>query len=906
MSNSTQILRTKLHRPPVTNDIVIRTGLIEYLEKNRQKPFTLVAAPAGYGKSITISQWVEDMKFEHAWISLDEENNSLPVFLQYLAYSMSSAAPEKLKEFSSMIEAADLPPVKILAHTFINEIDDISDDFILVLDDYHKINNSEIHDFVNTYLQFPPQNLHLVIITRRDPPLKLTHLRAYNRINEIRMSELCFSESEILELLKNIVQTESSVEISQKLMQQTEGWITGLRLLLLMVKKDEDLNVSLEKIQAFNPTTTNFLLEEVILNQPESIRDCILKIAIPDQFCDELVNELCFSHVKNQDADISGEDVIQILLNANLFTISLDFKGKWYRFHHLFREMLLKQLKKQLSVDEMNAYHLKVSEWFDKNDFKEAAVKHALKGQKTDLAVHLVNSYKYEMMETGQIHRLNNLIDLLPPGIIDVTPGLLTAKSLIMEYRGQLADWIGFKEKAKALLSKISIESPEINDIRGELEAIEGELYLLSGDGKSALECTGRALELLPPTATYALSYVWGTQIVSHQLVNNIEGLANISIENTQNSDFFAARIHGWYSIAYAMQGDTASLKKHAHKSIELSEKNMVPESIVYGKYFKSVAHYLLMEDDKAEPYLKSIVEDPFIARPSFLVNSAFLLSSIYIERGEVEKADQLMEFIINHTDNSKDSLVNTEAKAMQVELALKEKNLEKALLLDKQQDTYVLYPPIWFYYVSHLTPVKLKLAINTTESVSEALQLLSEIEEPLRQTNKNKILTDVLILQALALKAQTKDKEAVLKITEALSISSMGNNIRTYVDYGVEIKGLIAGLPETNENREHINIILNAIDNWDSCQQDILKNESVKKIVSLSESVMPEKLSSREMEVLNLVAQGLRNKEIAAKLFVSEDTIKKHLYNTFQKLEVTNRLQLIEKAKALDILGTN
>ncbi|MGB5203994.1 MAG: hypothetical protein WBN63_07380, partial [Eudoraea sp.] len=385
------MLFTKLHRPPVSREHVYRTHLVELLEKNMYKPLTLVSAGAGYGKSMLVSSWLEKSKIPYAWVSLSDEDNDLRLFIDILTTSLRKKFPKALRNINNHLETGSLPPLNVLSESLINGLDEINKDFVLVLDDYHLIRNNQINELINKLLQFPAQHMQLVIITRNDPFLNLNSLRAHSRINEIRMADLCFNESEILELLKNIFQTATSREISHKLMKQTVGWITGLRLLLLMVKKGEDLNESLEKIHAISPTTTDFLLEEVISNQPESIRNCILKMSIPDRFCDELVNELCLPHVENMEADIIGKDLILTLLYANIFTISLDFNGKWYRFHHLFREMLQNQLKEQYSTDEINSYHLKASEWFDKNDFKEEAVKHALKGHKIELAADLVS-----------------------------------------------------------------------------------------------------------------------------------------------------------------------------------------------------------------------------------------------------------------------------------------------------------------------------------------------------------------------------------------------------------------------------------------------------------------------------------------------------------------------------------
>ncbi|MGB5244241.1 MAG: hypothetical protein WBN50_11535, partial [Lutimonas sp.] len=393
------MLFTKLNRPPVSREHVYRTHLVELLEKNMYKPLTLVSAGAGYGKSMLVSSWLEKSKIPYAWVSLSDEENKIRGFIECVSTSVQKLFPKVLVRLNTYLEVPELPSISKIAESLINGLDEIEKDFVLVLDDYHLIQNNQINELISQLIQFPPQHMQLVIITRNDPFLNLNSLRAHSRINEIRRADLCFNESEILELLKNIFQTAASREISHKLMKQTEGWITGLRLLLLMIKKGEDLNEFLEKIHAINPATTDFLLEEVISNQPETIRNCLLKMSIPDRFCDELVNELCFPHIENLEDDIIGKDVIQTLLNANLFTISLDYYREWYRFHHLFRELLQNQLKKQCSIDEINSYHLKASEWFDKNDFKEEAVKQALKGHKIELAADLVSRYRHELLD---------------------------------------------------------------------------------------------------------------------------------------------------------------------------------------------------------------------------------------------------------------------------------------------------------------------------------------------------------------------------------------------------------------------------------------------------------------------------------------------------------------------------
>jgi LuxR family maltose regulon positive regulatory protein len=708
------MLLTKLHRPQVTREHVYRDHLIDLLNKNMYKPFTLVSAGAGYGKSMLISSWLEKSKIPYAWVSLSDEDNEIRGFMECISTSVQKVFPKALIHLNNYVQAAELPPMSKIAESLINGLDEIAKEFVLVLDDYHLIQNEQINELINQLLQFPPQLMHLVIICRSDPFLNLSSLRAHSRISEIRAAELCFNESEILELLKNIFQTESSLEISHKLMQQTEGWITGLRLLLLMIKKGEDLNESLEKIHAINPTTTHFLLEEVISNQPEPIRNCIIKMSILDRFGDELIDQVCFPNAKNLEADSSGKEVIQTLLDANLFTISLDYKGKWFRFHHLFQEMLQNQLKKQHSIDEINAYHLKASEWFDKNDFKEKAVKAAIEGQKIELAADLVSRYRFELLETGQINRLNQLIEMLPESTIGVTPALLTAKAYVLEARGQFPELIASKEKAKAIISSWSEESLETKVILGEIQAIESLLFMISGDTKSASESSKKALELLPDIASHACSWSVGVQMVSYQMVNDIKSALSTATEFPSTSSLPKIRLQLFYSIVYALEGNPTLTKKTAFSLLNIAEKHKHLESVLLGKYFLSAAHYLSNEDEQAVPYLESVVKDPYVSRPLYLVQCAFLLSVLYIDKGEAEKASELMDFIIRYFEEINELPTIAIAKAMQVELALKRNDIDKAQLLNKQLDSYELMPPLWFFYVPQLTPVKLKLVIST------------------------------------------------------------------------------------------------------------------------------------------------------------------------------------------------
>ena len=250
MRAPTNIQRTKLYPPKTVNDHVHRVRLLEKLNNNYQKnALTLVSAPAGYGKSYLVSCWLTESKLPYGWISLSEDDNDIGTFLEYLVAAVEKVFPEKLEKTSDLLQAAELPPVSVILNLLINELDEIEKEFVLVLDDYFLIKEKKIHDLIDGLLQYPPENMILCIITRRDPPLKIGSLRAYNRMNEIRMEDLSFKVQEIPVLYKNMIGLGISEETSERLLKRTEGWVTGLRLTAHSVKTIEQLETILKKMK---------------------------------------------------------------------------------------------------------------------------------------------------------------------------------------------------------------------------------------------------------------------------------------------------------------------------------------------------------------------------------------------------------------------------------------------------------------------------------------------------------------------------------------------------------------------------------------------------------------------------------------------------------------------------------
>ena len=370
------LLRTKLHRPRVTADLVHRPRLKERLNSSLDRPLTLVAAPAGFGKSTLLSAWLETLDRPHAWLSLDESDNDLGVFLAYFLAAMRTIFPGALSETRAFVSGINLPSVPVIAGSLSNELDGLERDFILVLDDYHTIREQSIHELLSILLQHPPRGLRLVITTRQDPPLPLGMLRARNQVAEIRGQELRFSVPEVAAFIERTLGTSLAAEAVAVLAEKTEGWAAGLRLAMLTLRHSGDVDSHLAGLHAENRHVIDYLMREVLSHVPPAIENFLLKTSILDQ----MSASLCEVVIGPEDPDCQPQAYLAWLEQAGMFTVALDTRDQWYRYHHLFQGLLRDRLEAQHSAEAIATLHARASAWYGRQGLIEAALQHALAG----------------------------------------------------------------------------------------------------------------------------------------------------------------------------------------------------------------------------------------------------------------------------------------------------------------------------------------------------------------------------------------------------------------------------------------------------------------------------------------------------------------------------------------------
>ncbi|MCU0501912.1 MAG: hypothetical protein MUC51_09125, partial [Anaerolineae bacterium] len=423
------LLRTKFHKPRVLADLIDRLSLKARLDSGWDRSLILVAAPAGFGKSTLLSAWLDACACPNAWLSLDEHDNDPGVFLAYFLGAVRTIFPNALAATHALLSGVSLPPLTVIVRSLLNDLDELGRDFILVLDDYHIISEPSVHSLLAALLQHPLHRMHLVIVTRQDPPLPLRMLRARGQVTEIRGQDLRFSAPEIAKFMEQTLGAPLGDEAIAVLAEKTEGWAVGLRLATLTLRYSGEIDGQIARLHAENQFVMDYLINEVQSHIPPAIQSFLLKTAILDRLCEPL----CLEVIGPDRVECQPQTCLEWLEQNGMFTTALDTQGQWYRYHHLFQELLRARLMRQSSADEVAVLHLRASAWLARNGFIEEALQHALASRDTAAAVRLMAQHRHALMNDEQWLLLHRWLRLFPAETVAAYPDLLLLSAWIVD-----------------------------------------------------------------------------------------------------------------------------------------------------------------------------------------------------------------------------------------------------------------------------------------------------------------------------------------------------------------------------------------------------------------------------------------------------------------------------------------
>jgi len=739
-------------------------------------------------------------------------------------------------------------------------------------------------------------SLHLVLVTRRDPALNLLQLRAYRQIGELRAQALCFTVDETETFLQQALNAPVEEAVAITLTERTEGWVTALHLMTLSMHDSaalDDLTVTLPGEQQ----TLEYLLAEALSRQPREIQTWLFMTSILDRFCAPLCDTVCTLPEGGEAPNLDGGQFIQWLSERNLFVISLDQQQYWFRYHHLFQELLHNQLENVLDKDEIAEMHARASAWFAGNDLIEEALQHALAaGDKTE-AMRLFERQRYDLINTEQWIRLERLLHMLPPEVLEDNPLLLFTKAYQLDYRGEMGKVYALLAQAKPLVDAVRPQSLDYKRIHGEYNTLLAEQQYLAAEGKLAVRSAETALDLLPAEAQFIRYLAMNWLVFSLQMIGEMdeskrrvqEGLFSAS-DPRSKSNF---RGHRNLCGLYFIEGDLRLLEQFALNVLEFGEKNELPESLGMAGYHLGMLHYFRNELTEAARYTGINIKNRYIVRSVYYAQCVFVQAYMHVAQDQPELAWQAIESVLTFAEETENDYVKELARAFRVELALRQNRLQEAGRL-MQGVNFDLLPPIWFLYHSRLTLAKALIALGGTNNYREAAERLDQYNEFGKRTHNNSFLIQVLDLQALLHDAQGEEAAALLKLSESLALARPGGFIRTYVDLGQPMARLLRrfrGQDNATGLTAYIDQILSAFPMTDSPRPAPRKTGLV------------EPLTEREMQTLHLLATELSTQEMADQMVVSIQTVRTHSKNLYGKLNAHSRAEAVYRAQELELI---
>jgi len=888
----TPILATKLYVPPPRSKIVLRPRLIEQLNEGLSTGctpgVTLISASAGFGKTTLVSEWISGCGRPVVWLSLDEGDNDPSRFLSYIVAGLQTIKAEIGTGLLVALQSPQPPPPEMILTTLLNEISTISDNFILVLDDYHVIDSKPVDTALAFILEHLPPPMHLVIATREDPSLPLARLRVWGQLTELRAADLRFTPAEAAEFLNQIMGLNLSEEDIAALETRTEGWIAGLQLAALSMHGHPDATSFIKSFTGSHHFVLDYLVEEVLQRQSESVQTFLLHTSILDRMCGPLCDAiLC-------DSSVSGQETLVHLEHANLFIIPLDHERRWYRYHHLFAELLRQRLQQSASSGNEDAgvakLHIRASKWYEDNDLMLDAFRHASAANDIERAERLMEDKLRPIHHLpGAATAILNWLESLPKTVLDAKPALWWKQAAMLLVIGQP---IGVEEKLQALeaaLASAVMPDAEMDDtsrdLIGRIAAARANVAQVEGQTEITLVQARRALEYLHP--------------------------------NNLNDRSMAIRSMGF---AYYLQGDLTEASRAYAEALSLGQAtgdiiNILLASVRLGQiqeercqlylaaetyqhvlqligdysppnsplaYLGLARIYYEWNDlDAAEQYGEKSLRlaqqyDQVIDR---LILSELFLTQLKVARGDVIDAARILSQAEQTTRQRNSSFRLPDIAYAQAMIHLRQGNVDESAQLAQQYDL----------------PLMRARVLMTQVDPSAALALL----EPLRQQAEAKGVTrrllDVMAVQSIALYAHGEKDKAIQMLGEALMLAQPGGYTRLFIDEGEPMAHLLLEAASHGGMPNYINKLLAAF------ESEQRKSEGKSDLPPAQLLIDP--LSQRELKILKLIAQGLSNREIGERLFLALDTIKGHNRKIFEKLQVQSRTEAVAHAHELGLI---
>lgn len=966
-----RLLATKLSVPPARAQLVSRPRLFERLEIGLKGKLTLIAAPAGFGKTTLVSAWRATgagSAIPFAWVSLDAGDNDPLLFWSYVLTALDTLAPGASTSALTLLQSPQPPPIEHLLTTMLNaftalEASNQPRNVALVLEDYHVITTPAIHNALAWLLDCLPTTLHLVIVTRADPPLSLSRLRVSGDLTELHADDLRFTPDEIAAFLNQLMGLALTSNDLAALEGRTEGWIAGLQLAALALRNHHDRPGFIRSFSGNNRYIVDYLVAEVFERQSARVQSFLLHTAILDRMCGPLCNAVLGltspslsqaplgSPASNDKVpstrlsdlldpslsetvslgDASAQSMLEELERANLFVVALDEDRHWYRYHHLFAAVLRQRLARSMSTRDIDALHERASKWYEQHWLVTEAIQHALMVADGAQAARLIERHGLNIIVGGQVQTVLNWLNLLPPDLLRTRPMLCILYSLALLFTNDL-------DNAEARLQEaercIGPDTPpaETHFTQGNVAAIRANMAVYKGDLMACASYGEQVLRLLPQSEviarTMAQLHVARAFRVSGDVTVTSERLAIVAIAPIRATGNLLGTLGAVINLArlHELQG---RLRLAAATYLELVQIASGPEELrgLHGglPYYVGMGNlYREWNDlDTARQYLTQAMElqpGAGTADAEYVTLGYLALARLHQARGEYAKVHQtLTAFTDLAQRRGFISHLITRARAIQAQLALATGNLGTAITWAEASGLHpeddISFPREAEYLVLARVWIARSGSNSASDFLLQALHLLDRLMADAKMKARRSSELEILIVRALALEAQGNTSAAQAALVSALELAAPEGYVRRFVDEGPAMRAMLKGLNAgaVTGAPGYVPLLLAAFGGEQKARAGTLPSGSgefvptppaVSHSASFHSGLVPqEPLTERELEVLRLIATGQSNAEIARSLVIAVSTVKTHTNSIFSKLGVANRTQAVARARDLQLL---
>jgi LuxR family maltose regulon positive regulatory protein len=948
------LLATKLHPPPARLDLVARPHLVKQVQDGLAAKLLLLAAPAGFGKTTLLAEWLaartEDrglsaadsalsprssaLSARVAWVALDAADNDPPRFWRYVLTALDTLWPGGSATALAMLETPQPPPIETILTVALNGLSSLPADSVLVLDDYHLIGAAPIHEAMTFLLDHLPAQLHLIITTRADPPLPLTRLRARRQLAELRAAELRFTPAEAATFLIETMGLPLSADDIAAIETRTEGWITGLQFAALALRDRTNRSGFVQAFTGSNRFVIDYLADEVLGRLPAYLQTFVLHTAVLDRMCGPLCDavlgvgrwgigageETDSSSIQHPtpntqhptpDTQAYSQLLLEQLERANLFLIPLDDERQWYRYHHLFAEVLRQRLLSGAAPPAIARLHSRASKWFEQQGLAAEAIEHALASRDGERAAQLVEQTAPALLASGEVTTLGSWLDALPEQHVRARPRLGVAHCWLLAFTARFEDLEArLREVEQALNTPAGISPLERQALVSELTVLRTRVAFNRNEAPDPAELR-RALATAPADDLRLRSLIFLALAHAERLhahsAEAASAYAEASALAQRGGDRFTA------ASALVAQAELHEVQGQLHQAARVHQRGIQLATTGDGRklplagFFHVGLGKQLREWNDLDAATQHLRQGIALGQQGGMqgieLDAAITLALVHHARGDAAEVQAMLDQAAQIAQTWGLPPIVLRVATFQARLALMRGQLHEATRWARAHHLGVDDELSEWLEIEYCTLARWHIAERRPDDALGLLRRLAAAAEPARRSGR---LIEILALQALAFQIQGETPTALKVLARALALAAPEGYIRVFVDEGAPMAALLRAAHARRIMPGYVATLLAAFpDRLEARDLRLAEGAGTSPLVSSLQPLasLVEPLTNRELEVLRLVAAGRSNRQVADELIVAVGTVKAHLNTIFGKLGVTSRTQAIVRARELQLV---